>query len=222
MSIPENLRKLKSEIPGNVSIVAVSKRKSTQEILQAYNAGHRIFGENRVQELVEKQPLLPEDIRWHFVGHLQTNKVKYLVPFVYMIQSVDSKKLLFMINREAEKANRVIPCLLQVYIATEETKYGFTLKEWGNLAASTEFGALRNVRIDGVMGMATFTPDMEQVRSEFRHLHEVFRYLKENYFAADENFREISMGMSGDYHVAIEEGSTMIRLGTVIFGPRNH
>lgn len=222
MSISENLGKLKSAIPENVSIVAVSKRKSVEEILEAYKAGHRIFGENRVQELIEKQPLLPPDICWHMVGHLQTNKVKYLAGFVNMIESVDSLKLLQTVNREALKANRVIPCLFQIHIAEEDAKFGFTGNEAMELAGSAEYRSLQNVRIDGVMGMATYTPDMERVRSEFRHLRNVFRNLKENYFSDSPTFREISMGMSGDYSIAIEEGSTMIRLGTVIFGPRNY
>jgi pyridoxal phosphate enzyme (YggS family) len=222
MSISENLLTLKSAVPDYVSIVAVSKRKSVEEILEAYQAGHRIFGENRVQELVEKQPLLPGDIHWHMVGHLQTNKVKYLAGFVDMIESVDSLKLLQTINREALKVNRVIPCLLQIHIAEEESKFGFAGDEVVALTESSEYRSLQNVRIVGVMGMATYTPDMEQVRSEFQQLREVFRDLKERCFSDSPDFREISMGMSGDYEVAIEEGSTMIRVGTVIFGPRTY
>ena len=222
MSIPDNLRKLQSDIPENVSIIAVSKRKTVDEILEAYQAGHRIFGENRVQELVEKQPRLPEDIKWHMVGHLQTNKVKYLAGFVDMIQSVDSLKLLQTINREAVKADRIIPCLLQIHIALEDTKFGFTLDELLELAGYSEFNSLQNVRIKGVMGMATYTPDMEQVRSEFKQLYEVYRELKEGIYASDQDFCEVSMGMSGDFRVAIDEGSTMVRLGTLIFGPRNY
>ncbi len=222
MSITDNLQKLTSDIPAHVSIVAVSKRKSVEEILEAYHAGHRVFGENRVQELTEKQALLPVDIQWHMVGHLQTNKVKYLIGFVNFIQSVDSLKLLQTINREALKVNRIIPCLLQVQIAREDTKFGFSEGEIKVLADSSEFRSLQNVSINGVMGMATYTPDMEQVRSEFRYLSEVFRNLKNKYFDSSPDFREISMGMSGDYTVAIEEGSTMVRLGTVIFGARNY
>lgn len=222
MSITDNLQKITSDIPAHVSIVAVSKRKSVEEILEAYHAGHRVFGENRVQELTEKQALLPVDIQWHMVGHLQTNKVKYLIGFVNFIQSVDSLKLLQTINREALKVNRIIPCLLQVQIAREDTKFGFSEDEIQALADSSEFRSLQNVSINGVMGMATYTPDMEQVRSEFRCLSEVFRNLKNKYFDSLPDFREISMGMSGDYTVAIEEGSTMVRLGTVIFGARNY
>lgn len=222
MSTSENLLKLKSAVPDHVSIVAVSKRKSVEEILEAYQSGHRIFGENRVQELVEKQPLLPGDIRWHMVGHLQTNKVKYLAGFVDMIESVDSLKLLQTINREALKVNRVIPCLLQIHIAEEESKFGFTGDEVIALTESSEYRSLQNVRIVGVMGMATYTSDMEQVRSEFRQLRKVYQDLKERCFSGNPDFREISMGMSGDYEVAIEEGSTMIRVGTVIFGARTY
>lgn len=222
MSIKDNLRKLTTDIPAHVSIVAVSKRKSMEEILEAYHAGQRVFGENRVQELAEKQALLPGDIQWHMVGHLQTNKVKYLTGFVDFIQSVDSLKLLQTINREALKINRIIPCLLQVHIAREDTKFGFSEDEIQVLAGSAEFKSLQNVSINGVMGMATYTPDMDQIRSEFRYLSEVFRSLKNKFFDSSPDFREISMGMSGDYPVAIEEGSTMVRLGTVIFGVRNY
>jgi len=222
MNIPENLRKLQSDIPDHVNIVAVSKRKPVEDILNAYNAGQRIFGENRVQELTEKQPLLPDDIKWHMVGHLQTNKVKYLAGFVDLIESADSLKLLQAIDREALKVGRKISCLLQVHIASEESKFGLSGDEVFELAGSSEFQSLENIRVSGVMGMATFTSDMEKVRSEFRYLREVFQKLKEDYFSSEPDFREISMGMSGDYSVAIEEGSTMIRLGTVIFGARNY
>ena len=222
MSISENIRRLKAEIPGHVSIIAVSKRKSAEDVMQAYVAGHRIFGENRVQELIEKQPLLPEDLKWHMIGHLQTNKVKFIAGFVDMIHSVDSIKLLRTIDKEALKNKRTIPVLLQVFIADEETKFGFSEEELNNLLQSEEFAALKNVRIDGLMGMATYTPDMEQVRSEFRYLREVFKRIKNACFAASDNFRHISMGMSGDYEIAIDEGSTMIRVGTIIFGARNY
>ena len=222
MGISDNLSKLQSEIPEHVSIVAVSKRKSVEDILEAYNAGHRVFGENRVQELIEKQPQLPEDIQWHMVGHLQTNKVKYLAGFVDLIHSVDSLKLLQSIDGAALKAEGVISCLLQVHISNEESKFGLTGDELLEMAGSPEFQSLENIRITGLMGMATFTPDMELVETEFIYLREVFMKLKEKYFSEDPDFREISMGMSGDYKLAIEEGSTMIRLGTIIFGPRNY
>jgi pyridoxal phosphate enzyme (YggS family) len=222
MSIPENIRKLKAEIPDHVNIIAVSKRKSVDDIMQAYEAGHRIFGENRVQELIEKQPLLPGDINWHMIGHLQTNKVKFIAGFVDMIHSVDSLKLARVIDNEAFRNDRVIPVLLQIHIADEENKFGFSEKELDSLLVSPELSALKNIRIDGLMGMATYTEDMEKVRSEFRYLREVFSRVKNAYFAGSDTFRQISMGMSGDYEIAIEEGSTMIRVGTVIFGARTH
>jgi len=222
MSISENIRKLKAVIPDHVEIIAVSKRKPVVDIMQAYEAGHRIFGENRVQELIEKQPLLPGDINWHMIGHLQTNKVKYIAPFVGMIHSVDSLKLLLAIDREAAKNDRVIPVLLQVHIADEENKFGFSEDELDSLFDSPEFFFLKNVSIDGLMGMATYTEDLEKIRSEFRCLGEIFSRVKNAYFAGSDHFRHISMGMSGDYEIAIEEGSTMIRVGTVIFGDRTY
>ena len=222
MSIQENIRKLEAEIPGHVAIIAVSKRKPVEDIMQAYQAGHRIFGENRVQELIEKQPLLPGDINWHMIGHLQTNKVKYIAGFVDMIHSVDSLKLALAIDREADKTGRVIPVLLQVHIADEESKFGFSEDELNSLLDSQDLSVLGNIRIDGLMGMATYTEDLEKIRSEFRYLGEVFSRVKNAYFAGSDHFRQISMGMSGDYEIAIEEGSTMIRVGTVIFGARTY
>jgi pyridoxal phosphate enzyme (YggS family) len=220
MSIAENIRKLSGEIPDHVSIIAVSKRKPVGDILQAYEAGHRLFGENRVQEMIEKQPHLPDDIQWHMIGHLQTNKVKYIAGFVAMIQSVDSLKLAKVIDREAARHDRVIPVLLQVHIADEESKFGFSEGEINRLLASGELTALKNLRMEGLMGMATYTDDREKVRSEFRHLSEIFSRVKNAYFAGSDHFRQISTGMSGDYEIAIEEGSTMIRVGTVLFGAR--
>ncbi len=222
MSIPENIKKLKAEIPGHVEIIAVSKRKPVDDIMQAYTAGQRIFGENRVQELVEKQPLLPGDINWHMIGHLQTNKVKYIAGFVDMIHSVDSLKLALAIDREAAKAGRVIPVLLQVHIADEENKFGFSEDELNSLLDSAELFSLNNIRIDGLMGMATYSEDLEKIRLEFRFLKEVFSRVKNAYFAGSDHFRQISTGMSGDYEIAIEEGSTMIRVGTIIFGVRTY
>ena len=222
MSILENIRQLKREIPDQVSIIAVSKRKSVEDILQAYEAGHRIFGENRVQELIEKEPLLPGDIKWHMIGHLQTNKVKFIARFVDMIHSVDSLKLALSIDREARKNGRVIPVLLQMHIADEESKFGFSEEELNRLLESAEFSAMTNIRIDGLMGMATYTEDRDKIRSEFRYLREVFLRIKNAYFAGSDHFREISMGMSGDYEIAMEEGSTMIRVGTLIFGARTY
>lgn len=222
MSIPENIKKLKAEIPGHVEIIAVSKRKPVDDIMQAYKAGQRIFGENRVQELVDKQPLLPGDINWHMIGHLQTNKVKYIAGFVDMIHSVDSLKLALAIDREAAKAGRVISVLLQVHIADEENKFGFSEDELNSLLDSGELFSLNNIRIDGLMGMATYSEDLEKIRLEFRFLKEVFSRVKNAYFAGSDHFRQISTGMSGDYEIAIEEGSTMIRVGTIIFGVRTY
>jgi pyridoxal phosphate enzyme (YggS family) len=188
--------------------------------MQAYQAGHRIFGENRVQELIEKQPLLPGDIEWHMIGHLQTNKVKPIAGFVNMIHSVDSLKLASAIDNEAFNNGRVIGVLLQVHIADEESKFGLSEEALKGLLVSPEFSALKNIRVEGLMGMATYTEDMEKVRLEFRYLREVFSRIKNAYFAGSDNFSQISMGMSGDYGIAIEEGSTMIRVGTLIFGAR--
>jgi pyridoxal phosphate enzyme (YggS family) len=213
---------LKQQIPASVKLVAVSKTKQSPEIMDAYNAGHNIFGENRVQELLSKKDLLPDDVEWHFIGHLQTNKVKYIVPFISMIQSVDTFRLLKIINAEALKVNRIIDCLLQFHIASEETKFGFSIDEAVGIAESEEFNQLTSVRICGVMGMATFTSNEKQVRKEFRHLVSCFNELKLRYFKENQSFREISMGMSADYKVAIDEGSTMIRIGSIIFGERNH
>jgi pyridoxal phosphate enzyme (YggS family) len=190
--------------------------------MEAYHAGQRVFGENKVQELVAKYEAMPRDIEWHLVGHLQTNKVKYIASFVKLIQSVDSLKLLTVIDREAQKHNRVIDCLLQVHIATEETKFGLSVDELDELLASAEYRGLRNVRVVGLMGMATFTDNMDQVRMEFRFLAGVFASLKRRYFTNESSFGVLSMGMSGDYTVAVEEGSTMVRIGSNIFGHRSY
>jgi PLP dependent protein len=218
--IAANINYLKTSIPASVKLVAVSKTKPAGDIISAYNSNHKSFGENRVQEIIEKRKQLPEDIEWHLIGHLQSNKVKYIVPFISMIQSVDTGKLLNIINYESKKVNRVIDCLLQIHIAEEETKFGFNMKEISEMIESKEFTELNNVRICGVMGMATFTSDTFQVRKEFRYLRECYEYLKKNYFLSNPNFKEISMGMSGDYEIAIEEGSTIVRIGSLIFGER--
>ena len=218
--IAENIASLKNELPQGVKLVAVSKTKPVSDILVAYKSGHRIFGENRVQELLSKKDLLPSDIEWHLIGHLQTNKVKYVVPFISMIHSVDSYKLIKTINYESEKANRVVDCLLQFHIASEETKYGFSMDEVIAMISTPEFSKLDSVKICGVMGMVTFTDDENLIRKEFRYLADCFRELKRRYFPENDSFREISMGMSGDYKVAIEEGTTIIRLGSIIFGGR--
>ncbi|HLN22074.1 MAG TPA: YggS family pyridoxal phosphate-dependent enzyme [Bacteroidales bacterium] len=219
--IAANLEFLRSNVPASVRIVAVSKTKSAEDIMAAYNSGQRMFGENRVQELQMKQDKLPGDIQWHMLGHLQTNKVKQIISFVSLIQSVDSLKLLSVINSESDKAGRITDCLLQIRIAREETKYGFLPDELMEIFQTGATVGMNNISIRGVMGMATFTDDSEQVRSEFRNLKSAFSRLKENYFHNDPNFNEISMGMSGDYMIAVEEGSTMVRIGSLIFGERN-
>lgn len=218
--IARNIITLREEIPANVRIVAVSKLKSADDILKAYNAGQKIFGENRVQELFKKYNSLPRDIEWHFIGHLQSNKVRQIASFVNMIHSVDTFRLLQVIDREAAKAGRIIDCLLQFYIATEETKYGFSLSEVLEMLESEDFQKLKNIRICGVMGMASFIDDDDQIRREFMYLSECFRRLKDEFFSGDDAFKELSMGMSGDYKIALEEGSTIVRLGSTIFGSR--
>lgn len=216
-----NLTKILAEIPPTVKLIVVTKTRSVEEILNVYKSGVLDFGENKVQELLSKQPLLPSDINWHLIGHLQTNKVKYIAPFVHLIHSVDSLKLLLEINNQAKKNNRVIDCLLQVYIAKEETKFGLDIAEISSLLSSVAINNLQNVRITGLMGMATYTDNMNQVRHEFQSLREIFNKIKASYFFDKEHFSQISMGMSGDYKIAIEEGSTMVRIGTAIFGERN-
>jgi pyridoxal phosphate enzyme (YggS family) len=218
--IGNNLRLLKQRIPSSVKIVAVSKTKPVSDILAAYDSGQRIFGENRVLELVSKKDQLPSDIEWHFIGHLQSNKVKQIVTHAAMIQSADSFRLLSVIDREAHKAGVVSDCLLQFHIAREETKFGFSPGEATEMLTSADFKTMRNIRIRGVMGMATFTDDMQSVREEFRFLKKCFTTIRENHFHECSEFSEISMGMSGDYSIAIEEGATIVRIGSLIFGER--
>jgi pyridoxal phosphate enzyme (YggS family) len=220
VDIALNISKLKEQIPPSVKIVAVSKTKPVSDILIAYNSGQRLFGENRVQELLSKKDNLPDDIEWHLIGHLQSNKVKNIVPFISMIHSVDSARLLEVVNYEAEKAGRTIKCLLQFHIAKEATKFGFSMDEISLLFGASGLNRFRNISICGVMGMATFTDNMEIVRQEFNFLNNCFRTLKRNYFSEYESFSEISMGMSGDYMTAIGEGSTIVRIGSLIFGDR--
>jgi pyridoxal phosphate enzyme (YggS family) len=203
-----------------VRLVAVSKTKPVDMILDLYNQGQRIFGENRAQELAEKYDQLPRDIQWHMIGHLQKNKVKYIAPFVSMIESCDSLRLMGTINKEAAKHDRVIPILLQMRIATEETKYGLSLNDVRDILNSDQYLSYDHIRVAGLMGMATFTDNMDQVRREFRTLKQAFEIIKEEYFHDDPAFTEISMGMSGDYSTAIEEGSTMVRIGSLLFGAR--
>jgi pyridoxal phosphate enzyme (YggS family) len=216
----QNYHSILSELPVQVTLIAVSKTKPVEDIQLLYQEGQRVFGENRAQELKSKYEVLPKDIEWHFIGHLQTNKIKYIAPFVTLIHSVDSFNLLQEINTSAKKVNRIIPCLLQFYIAQEETKFGFDRQECIEMLESEMFKSLRNIEIVGVMGMATFTDDQEQIRNEFKSLHDHFNFLKTNYFQDNFKFKEISMGMTDDYHIAIQEGSTMIRIGSAIFGSR--
>ena len=220
MSVAENLNKIKSTLPAGVRLVAVSKTKPESDIMEAYNAGHRIFGENHAQEMKQKHADLPADIEWHFIGHLQTNKIKYIVDYVKLIHSIDSASLLQAVNKEAAKHGVVVDCLLQFFIATEETKFGMSLDEARQLLESDEFKAMQNVRICGVMGIGSLTDDKDQTNREFAHLKQIFDTLKSDYFAANDEFKEISMGMSGDYQLAIAHGSTMVRVGSSIFGQR--
>ncbi|TSJ37208.1 YggS family pyridoxal phosphate-dependent enzyme [Mucilaginibacter corticis] len=221
MSIADNIKSLKNEtIPKKVTLIAVSKTKPVADIQEAYDAGQREFGENTVQEMVEKQEQLPKDIQWHQIGHLQTNKVKYIAPFISMIQSVDSLKLLQEINKQAEKNNRTIDCLLQIYIADEETKFGLGFDEAIELLRSNEFASFKNIRIRGLMGIATNTDKEKQLKDEFQELKVFFDGIKQSFFRKENSFDVISMGMSSDYEIAIEQGSTMIRVGSTIFGGR--
>lgn len=220
--IQENLNIVRDTIPSNVTLIAVSKTKPISDLQEAYDAGQRVFGENKALEMRDKHQQLPDDIKWHFIGHLQTNKIKYIASYVALIHSVDSLSLLESINKEAQKNNRVIDCLLQFHIAQEDTKFGLDMKEAESLLESNSFKDLKNIRIVGVMGMATFTEDAAQVRNEFKNLKKIFNALKENYFLDDDAFKEISMGMSDDYPIAVEEGATMVRVGSKIFGARNY
>ena len=222
MEISENLHAVRSKLPAGVTLVAVSKTKPDEMIMEAYRAGHRDFGENKVQDLAAKQERLPEDIRWHMIGHLQSNKVKYLAPFVHMIHGVDSLRLLGVINREAARHDRVIDCLLQLHIAEEETKFGLSREEAIVLLQSEGYREMMNIRVRGVMGMATYTDDQEQIRGEFQNLNRIFEEMKASFFGGQEYFDQRSIGMSGDYRIAVEEGSTMVRIGSLIFGARNY
>ncbi len=222
MSIALQINELRKSIPENVRLVAVSKTHGAEQVREAYDAGQLAFGENKAQELIAKQPLLPADIRWHFIGHLQTNKVKFLAPFVSMIESIDSLKLLKEVNKQAAKSDRVVDVLLQFHIAEEDTKFGLDLEEAKALLESDVYGNLSNIKVCGVMGMATFTEDKQQVKREFKHLKSIFDKLKADYYADNESFKEISMGMSGDYAEAIQEGASIVRIGSLIFGERTY
>jgi pyridoxal phosphate enzyme (YggS family) len=218
--IKEQLQKINEVIPPNVLLIAVSKTKPNEDLLEAYDAGQRHFGENKVQELCEKWNSLPKDIHWHIIGHLQTNKVKYIAEFIHLIHAVDSLKLLQEIDKQAKKHERVIPCLLQFHIAKEESKFGLSISEAEELLQTSVYASLTNIRIAGVMGMASFVDDEQQITNEFNELAHIYATLKNNYFKDVDSFREISMGMSGDYPIAIKAGSTMIRVGSTIFGGR--
>jgi pyridoxal phosphate enzyme (YggS family) len=218
MSIAQNIQQFKSKLPAQVQLVAVSKTHPADAVMEAYETGHRIFGENKVQELVAKYNELPKDIQWHLIGHLQSNKVKYIAPFVSLIHSVDSLKLLEEVNKQALKNNRVIDCLLQIYIANEETKFGLSFEEAEQLLSSEKLKMLTNICIVGLMGMATNTENKEQIRTEFRSLKNFFEKLR----TSNLKLRTLSMGMSSDYQIAIEEGSNMIRVGSTLFGERNY
>ena len=222
MFIAENIQKILKTIPNGVTLVAVSKTKSVADILEAYHAGQRDFGENKVQEMTSKYEELPKDIRWHMIGHLQRNKIKYLAQYVHLIHGVDSLELLQEIDKHAQKNNRVISCLLQVYIAQEETKFGMDVNEIKVLIHDEKFKELRHIKIVGVMGMATFTKDENQIRKEFDYLKNVFLKLKNQMETSNFKLDALSMGMSDDYLIAIEEGSTMVRIGSSIFGLRNY
>jgi len=218
MSIEQNLKNITSQLPDHVTLVAVSKTKPVSDLMEAYKAGQRIFGENKIQEMAEKHEQMPKDIQWHMIGHVQRNKVKYMAEFVSLIHGVDSLKLLKEINKQAEKHNRVINCLLQIKIAKEDSKFGMSSKAAEELLVSEDFSKLKNVRITGVMGMATFTEDTNIIEQEFKRLKVTFEALKR----IEETLEIISMGMSGDYRLAIDSGSTMIRVGSSIFGSRNY
>lgn len=222
MSVKDNLLKIQQSIPSNVTLIAVSKTKPAEDILEAYQAGQKVFGENKAQEMKEKYALLPKDIQWHMIGHLQENKVKYVVPFVSTIHSVDSLKILLTINKRALLCNRVVDCLFEMDISHEESKFGLSMEELISILSSEEYKQMANVRICGLMGIGSITEDREQTRKEFRTLKEMFLEIKQKFFSNSEYFSQISMGMSSDYDLAIQEGSTMVRIGSNIFGARNY
>lgn len=222
MDIKKNLDTIKQTIPTDVKLVAVSKFHAAPSVMEAYDAGQRVFGESRVQELNQKQATLPNDIEWHLIGHLQTNKIKSIVPYIHTIQSIDSWKLLTEVNKYAEKTDRVIKCLLEIHIADEEGKYGFSFDSCTELLQTEDWKSLKHIQIAGLMGMATYTDNCEQIRYEFRDLKNFFDKLKASFFATDTEFKELSMGMSNDYTIAIEEGATIVRVGSSIFGEREY
>ena len=218
MDISENIKKYKDELPENVKLVAISKTKPNEDLMEAYNAGQRILGENKIQEMTDKWEELPKDIEWHMVGHVQRNKVKYMAPFVSLIHAVDSLKLLKEINKRAKQNERTINCLLQIKIAEEDSKFGISSEEAKEILDSEAYSKMENVKVIGLMGMATFTDDEDQVRSEFKYLKSVFDKFRDEH----PDLKELSMGMSGDYQIAVDCGSTMVRIGSSIFGARNY
>ena len=223
MSIAENIRKFENiTSTEGCTLIAVSKTKPAEDILQAYQAGIKDFGENKVQEMTDKFEQLPKDIRWHMIGHLQRNKVKYIAPFVHLIHSIDSLRLLKEVEKQGEKAGKVVNCLLQIHIAKEDTKFGLSEEELEELLHSKQFADMTHVKIKGLMGMATNTDNLERIRNEFRYLKELFEDIKSNYSHPNLEMQELSMGMSSDYIIALEEGSTMVRVGSAIFGNRNY
>lgn len=222
MQIAHRLAAVRSTLPQGVELVAVSKYHPVEDLMEAYNAGQRIFGENIVQELRQKQPLMPADVEWHFLGHLQTNKVKYIAPYVRLIHSIDSFKLLSEVSRQATKYGRIIDCLLQIHVAQEETKFGFTFDECREMLGAGEWHSLSGVRLCGVMCMASNTDDIDRVRQDFRQVSQFFTEIKAAYFSGADYFSIRSFGMSHDYPIAIDEGSNMVRIGTDIFGPRKY
>lgn len=222
MNIREKIVEIKKQIPEGVTLVAVSKTKPIEDIMQAYDEGQRVFGENKAQEMKEKQALLPKDIQWHMLGHLQENKVKYIVPFVSLIHSVDSLKILQAINKRAIICERVVDCLLEIDISHEETKFGLGKDELYNLLSSPEYEQMKNIRVCGLMGIGSITDDNSKTREEFRGLRALYSEIKDKFFAGKDYFRHVSMGMSGDYDIAIEEGSTIVRIGSKIFGERDY
>lgn len=222
MTVASRLLSIKRELPPHCKLIAVGKTHPAEKILEAYEVGHRLFGENKVQELMPKYEALPKDIAWHMIGHMQSNKVKFIAPFVDLIHGCDSVKLLEEINKQGLKSNRVISCLLQIHIAREETKFGFSEDEVTALTSTISNHEWKHVKIAGLMGMATFTENTEQVRNEFRSLKQLFEKMKNSKLSAPFQIQELSMGMSGDYQIAVEEGSTMVRIGTSIFGERNY
>ena len=222
MSIAQNIERITAQLPQGVKLVAVSKFHPIERLQAAYAAGQRIFGENRAQELAAKAPQMPSDVEWHFIGHLQKNKVRMIMPWASTIQSIDSTELLQLVNKEAARIDRHVNVLLQLHVAKEQTKSGFTIEKVLKAASEGAFSNLSNVTITGMMAMATFTSDMEQVASEFEQVHDTFVKLRDNYFAGDERFKEISMGMSDDWPIAVQHGATLVRIGTDIFGPREY